>query len=119
MKPPLLSPTLALLATLSALSALLVWALDIATLKQGPASSVAMNSATAVCLALLWLEAIRMNTFNAHAVLAKAGQLALLVVIAAGLGKLCDLIFGTSFAIDQWLYGVVLNADARYPSRSA
>jgi PAS domain S-box-containing protein/putative nucleotidyltransferase with HDIG domain len=118
-KPPLLSPALALLATLLALSALLGWALDIATLKQGLASSVAMNPATALCLALLGLEAIRMNALNAHAVLAKAGQLAILVVIAAGLSKLCDLIFGTSFAIDQTLFGAALNADSRYPSRMA
>jgi len=58
-----------------------------------------MNPTTAVCLALLGLEAIRMNTLNEHAVLSKAGQLAIIVVIAAGLIKLSDLVFGTSFAI--------------------
>ena len=83
MTPPRLSTALALLATLLGLSALLGWALDIAALKQGLASSVAMNPATAVCLALLGLEAVRMNALNANAVLAKAGQLAILVVIAA------------------------------------
>ena len=119
MKPQLLSSALALLATLLGLSALLGWALDIAALKQGLASSVAMNPLTAVCLALLGLEAIRMNGWNAHAGLAKAGQLAILVVVAAALGKLCDLIFGTSFAIDQTLFGAALAAESRYPSRMA
>ncbi len=119
MTPPLLSLVLALLATLLALSAILGWALDIAVLKQGLVSSVATNPVTAVCLALLGLEAVRMNALNAHAALAKAGQLAILVVIAAGLAKLCDLIFGTSLAIDQMLFGAALNAESRYPSRMA
>ena len=77
MKPPFLSLALALLSTTLAVLALLGWALDIAALKQGLASSVAMNPATALCLALLGLEAIRMNTLNNHAVLSKAGQLAI------------------------------------------
>ena len=119
MKPPLLAPALALLATLLAVSALLGWALDIAALKRGLASSVAMNPVTAVCLALLGLEAVRMNALNAHAALAKAGQLAILVVVAAGLGELSDLIFGTSFSIDELLFGAALNAESRYPSRMA
>jgi len=119
MTPPRLSPALALLATLLALSALLGWALDIAALKRGLASSVAMNPVTAVCLALLGLEAFRMNALKAHAALAKAGQLAILVVVAAGLGELSDLIFGTSFSIDETLFGAALNAEARYPSRMA
>lgn len=119
MKPPLLSPVLALLATLLALSAILGWALDIAALKQGLGSSVAINPATAVCLALLGLEAVRMSTLNAHAALAKAGQLAILVVVAAGLAKLCDLVFGTSFGIDQTLFGAALAAESRYPSQMA
>ncbi len=119
MTPPLLSPALALLATLLGLSALLGWTLDIDALKQGLATSVAMNPATAVCMTLLGLEAVRMNAWNAHAALAKAGQLVILVVIAAGLGKLCDLIFGTSFAIDQMLFGAALNAESRFPSRMA
>ena len=119
MKPTRLSTVLALLATLLGLTALLGWALDIAALRQGLASSVAMNPATAVCLVLLGLEAARMHALNAHAGLAKAGQLAILVVIAAGLGELCDLIFGTSFAIDQMLFGTRLNAELPYPSRTA
>ena len=119
MTPPRLSTALALLATLLGLSALLGWALDIVALKRGLASSVAMNPATAVCLVLLGLEAARMNAWNAHAALAKAGQLAILVVIAASLAKLCDLIFGTSFAIDQTLFGATLGAESRYPSRMA
>jgi PAS domain S-box-containing protein len=119
MKPPLLPLGLALLATLLAVSALLGWALDIAALKQGLASSVAMNPVTAVCLALLGLEAFRMNALNAHAGLAKAGQLAILVVVAAGLGELSDLVFGTSFSIDETLFRAALNAEARYPSRMA
>ena len=119
MNPPRLSPAFALLATLLALSALLGWAFDIAALRQGLASSVAMNPVTAVCLALLGLEAVRMNALNAHAALAKVGQLAILVVIAAGLAKLCDLIFGTSFGIDQWLFRAALNAESLYPSPMA
>ena len=119
MKPHLLSLVLALLATSLAVLALLGWALDIDTLKQGLASSVAMNPVTAACLALLGLEAIRMNAWNAHAALDKAGQLAIFVVIGAGLGKLCDLIFGTSFAIDQTLFAAALEAESRYPSRMA
>lgn len=74
MTPPRLSTSLALLATLLGLTALLGWALDIATLKQGLASSVAMNPATAVCLVLLGLEAMRMNTSNAHAPSPKPGN---------------------------------------------
>ena len=119
MKPSLLSPALALLATLLAVSALLGWVLDIAALKQGLGSSVAMNPATAVCLALLGLEAVRMHAMNTHAALAKAGQLAILVVISAVLAKLCDLLFGTSFAIDQLLFGAALKANLAYPSRMA
>ena len=119
MPPPRLSTALALLATLLGLSAFLGWALDIAALKQGLASSVAMNPVTAVCLVLLGLEAARMNALNAHAALAKAGQVAILMVIATSLTKLGDLIFGTSLAIDQTLFGAALNAESRYPSRTA
>jgi PAS domain S-box-containing protein len=119
MKPPLLPLSLALLATLLGLSALLGWALDIDILKRGHALSVAMNPATAVCLALLGLEAARMIALNAHAGLANAGQLVILVVVAAGLAKLSDLVFGTSFAVDQTLFGAALAAESHYPSRMA
>lgn len=119
MKLPGLPQVLAGLATLLALSALMGWALDVAPLKHGLSSSVAMNPSTAVCLALLGLEAVRMNALNAHAILANAGQLAILVVVAAALAKLSDLLFGTSFAIDQALFGAALNADARQPNRMA
>jgi PAS domain S-box-containing protein len=119
MTPPRLAPAFALLSVLLALSALLGWAFDIAVLKHGLASSVAMNPATAVCLALLGLEAVRMSVSNANAVLAKGGQLAVLVVIVAGLGKLSDVIFGTTFAIDQTLFSTSLDAERRFPSRMA
>ncbi len=119
MKTPILSPFLALLPILVALLVLLGWALDIAALKQGLASSVATNPATAVCLALLSLEAARMGAWNAHPALAKAGQLAILLVIAAALTKFCDLIFGSSFAVDQIFFGATLEAESRYPSRMA
>ncbi len=119
MKLPGMPLALAGLAVVLALLALLGWALDVDALKQGLGSSVAMNPATAVCLVLLGLEALRMNALNPHATLAKAGQLAIVVVVAAALAKLSDLIFGTSFAIDQTLFGAALNADTRNPSRMA
>ena len=75
----------ALLAPLRALSALPGRALDIAALEQGLASSAAMNPGTAVCLALLGLEAVRLTAFNALAALAKAGQAAILSPAAGGL----------------------------------
>jgi hypothetical protein len=44
-----------------------------------------MNPGTAVCLALLGLEAVRLTAFNALAALAKAGQAAILSPAAGGL----------------------------------
>ena len=119
MRPPLFPLALALLSSILAVLALLGWALDIEPLKHGMASSVAMNPATAVCLILLGLEAIRINTLNDHAVLSKGGQLAIILVTATSLMKLSDLMFGTSFAIDQYLFSTRLNAESIYPSRMA
>ncbi len=93
-----------------AVLSLVGWALDIEFLKRGMASSVAMNPTTAVCLILLAFEAIRLNTKNDHVVLNKAGQLAIIIVIVISAMKLSDLIFGSSFAIDQQLFSANLNS---------
>ena len=118
MKPALAPLACAVLATLIAVLALLGWALDIKPLRHGMASSVPMNPATAVCLLLLGLELIRISTSSAHATLSRAGRLAILVVIAASLMKLGDLSLGTSFAIDQYLFGSKL-AEESIPNRMA
>ena len=99
--------------------ALAGWVLDIAYLKRGIPSSVAMNPATAVCVILLAFEAMRLNTNSGHAVLYKAGQLAIIIVILASAMKLGDLVFGFSFAIDQQLFSTKLDAEPDYPSRMA
>jgi len=119
MRLPLASLALAILSALLGVSALLGWALDSASLKHGMASSVAMNPTTAFCLILLGLEAIRISTSSAHPVLSKAGQLAIIVVIVASLMKLSDLLFGTSFAIDQYLFSTKLAEESIYPNRMA
>jgi hypothetical protein len=110
---------LPVLPIILAVLALLGWALDIDSLKHGMISSVAMNPATAVCMILLAFEAIRLNTKNTHAVLYKAGQLAIIIVIAASMMKLGDLMFGWSFAIDQQLFSAKLDAELNHPSRMA
>ena len=117
-RPPFLL-ALPVLPSLLAVSALLGWVWDIPSLKQGLASSVSMNPATAICLALLGLEAIRINALNSYAALSKAGQLAIIVVVVISLIKLSDLLFGTSFAIDQHLFSSKLSAESSYSSRMA
>ena len=119
MRQPLFPAVLALLSTVLALLVLTGWALDIDLLKHGMASSVAMNPTTAFCLVLLGLEAVRINTAGNHAAWSGAGQLALIVVIAASLMKLCDLMFGTSLAIEQYLFSAKLGLESIYPSRMA
>lgn len=99
--------------------ALLGWAWDIEVLKDGMSGSIAMNPTTAVCLILLAFEAIRLNTSNAHAALYKAGQLAIIIVIAVSLMKLSDIMFGSSFAIDQYIFSSKLDTELIQPSRMA
>ena len=100
-------------------SALVGWAIDIEFLKRGMASSVAMNPATAVCLILLAFETIRLNTKSERAVLYQAGQLAIAAVIVVSAMKLSDLVFGSSFAIDQQLFGAKLYAASDYANEMA
>ena len=70
-------------------------------------------------MVLLGLEATRMSAANDRAALSKVGQLAIIVVISASLMKLSDVMFGTSFAIDQCLFAPKLSAVLGYPNRMA
>ena len=107
------------LSIILAVLALVGWTSYIDCLKRGLASGVAMNQATAVCLILLASEAIRLNAGNFHAALYKAGQLAIIIVIAASAMKLGELVFGSSFAIDRQLFSAKLDAGLNHPSRMA
>ncbi|MFA6014372.1 MAG: EAL domain-containing protein [Gallionellaceae bacterium] len=119
MKPLPISSALPQLPLVLATLALLGWALDIDFLKRGMSSSVAMNPTTAVCMILLALEAIRMSTRNDHVALFRAGQLIVIIVIAISTMKLGDILFGSSFAIDQQLFSSKIGAESDHPSRMA
>lgn len=122
MKPTLLVKAGFILAAISVILAglaLIGWAWDFAPIKHGLASSVAMNPASAVCLILLALETARLNMQDGHAVLSRARQLAVIAVIAVSAMKLGDLILGSSFAIDQFIFRAKLDAEPDFPSRMA
>ena len=95
------------------------WALDISILKQGTASSIAMNPATAVCFIFLGLEATRLHARNNVAFISRAGQLAVFLVIIASGMKLSDLMFGTSFSIDTQLFSTKLAAELQHQNKMA
>lgn len=120
-QPPLFKAKLILPAIpfILAVLALAGWIWGIDSLKRGMTSSVAMNPAAAVCMILLAFEAIRLNVNNDQTVLYKAGQLAIFLVIAASAMKLSDLLFGSSFSIDQLLFSSKLNAESDQPNRMA
>ena len=99
--------------------ALIGWALDISILKQGAASSIAMNPATAVCFIFLGLEATRLHARNNVSFISRVGQLVIFFVIIASTMKLSDLMFGTSFNIDTQIFSTKLAAESGYPSRMA
>jgi diguanylate cyclase (GGDEF)-like protein/PAS domain S-box-containing protein len=99
--------------------ALIGWALDISILKQGTASSIAMNPVTAVCFIFAGFEAIRLHARNNVAFISRAGQLVVFLVIIASGMMLSDLMFGTSFSIDTQLFSTKLAAESGYPSRMA
>ena len=110
---------LSILPLILGVLALIGWALDISILKQGAASSIAMNPATAVCFIFAGFEAIRLHARNNVAFMSRAGQLAIFLVIIASGMKLSDLLFGTSFSIDTQLFSTKLAAESGYPSRMA
>ena len=99
--------------------ALVGWALDITSLKQGIASGVAMNPATAMGFILLGLEALRLHTRINNPLVSRIGQIAILLVILASAMKLGDLVLGTSFGIDQLLFAAHLDKYVGHPNRMA
>ena len=99
--------------------ALVGWTLDIAPLRQGIASGVAMNPATAMGFLLLGLEALRLHARNNDSLVNKGGHLAIWVVIIASAMKLGDLVLGTSFDIDQLLFSAQLEKYLAHPNRMA
>jgi len=119
MRQLLLFKVIQTLPIILAMLALVGWASDIELLKRGMTSSVAMNPTTAVCMILLAFEAIRLNIKNCQAVLYKAGQMAVIIVIVVSTMKLGDIVFGSSFAIDQQLFSAKLNTELDHHSRMA
>jgi signal transduction histidine kinase len=99
--------------------ALLGWTLDIASLKQGIASGVAMNPATALGFILLGLEVFRLHARINNPLASRIGQLAIWMVIIASAMKLGDLVLGTSFGIDQLLFAAQLDKYLTHPNRMA
>jgi diguanylate cyclase (GGDEF)-like protein/PAS domain S-box-containing protein len=95
------------------------WFLDIASLRQGITSSVAMNPATATGFILLGLEALRLYTGNNNPWFSRAGQLAICVVLLAAAMKLGDLVLGASSGIDQLLFSAQLDREPLHPNRMA
>jgi diguanylate cyclase (GGDEF)-like protein/PAS domain S-box-containing protein len=99
--------------------ALVGWILNVAFLKQGIASGVAMNPATALGFILLGLEALRLHARIKNPLVGRIGQLAIWVVIIASAMKLGDLVLGTSFGIDQLLFAAQLDKYLAHPNRMA
>lgn len=99
--------------------ALVGWTLNVSSLRQGIASGVAMNPATALGFILLGLEAIRLHAKNNDPLVSRGCHLAILVVIIASAMKLSDLVLGTSFGIDQLLFSLQLDKYLVHPNRMA
>lgn len=78
-----------------------------------------MNPATAIGFILLALEAHRLYAVNNISFINRACWLATFVVIIASAMKLSDLMFGTSFHIDQQLFSSKLALEIDHPSRMA
>lgn len=95
------------------------WAIKVNYLRQGIASSVAMNPATAIGFVLLGLETFRVHAGIHDPLIKKTGHIALWVVIIAAAMKLSDLMLGTSFAIDQHFFASQLNFDQIHSNRMA
>jgi signal transduction histidine kinase len=99
--------------------ALVGWTLDISFLRQGIASGVAMNPATAMGFLLLGLEALRLHARNIDPMFSKIGQITTWVVIIASAMNLSDLMLGTSFGVDQLLFTTQLDKELDHPNRMA
>lgn len=99
--------------------ALVGWLLDADHLKRGIASGVAMNPATATGFILLGFEALRLYAGNNDLLPGRIGQLAVWVVVITSATKLGDLMFHTSFGIDQLLFAAQLDQESGHPNRMA
>lgn len=98
------------LAVVAGLLVLLGWAADWQMLRRLVPGTVSMNPLTALCfilagLALVWRNGARVVAPH------RPGEVAALLVVAAGLGKLFAYAVGRPFTPDQWLFGARLAED--------
>ncbi len=99
---------------------LIGWGLNLDVLQRGGYSSaVAMNPVTAIGFTFLGLEVLRLYAGKNHVVISSIGQFAIGAVIITSVMKLCDVVLGTSFSVDQWFFAANLNANLLHPNRMA
>ena len=116
--PPLSRLALPILPIIVGVLALIGWAWDVDFLKRGISFSVAMNPATAVGFIVLALEVLRCYGKNIP-LINPAGGLAIFIVIIASAMTFSDLIWSTSFHLDQQLFSSKLAVESGQPNRMA
>jgi PAS domain S-box-containing protein len=114
---------LAVLTTIGAISVLVGWQVDQATLKSLLPALVAMNPMTAICFMLAGI-ALRLSIPGPSHPASDASRyirrIASIAIVLIGSLKLFDLVFGTSLGIDQMLFAQRLDASPTgVPNRMA
>ena len=107
----------AFLSILLAAIALVGWLFAVGILKGGIQSSVAMNPTTAVFFILMGFASIE-STYPGFWV-SRFCRLMALVVMIGSLLKLSDVVLGTTFDIDTYIFSTKLAEEIRFPSRMA